>query len=68
MKKILVLRQATIAIILVNLYSVFCISEVNNGENEAFSIAEDVIFNPELDGVEEFVNVITFGNPAEGKY
>ena len=39
---------------------------MNNGENEAFSIAEDVIFNPELDGVEEFVNVITFGYPAEG--
>ena len=41
-------------------------SEVNNGETQVFNIDESVIWNPELDGIKEFVNVISFG-PTQSK-
>ena len=40
--------------------------EVNNGETQVFNIDESVIWNPELDGIKEFLNVISFG-PTQSK-
>ena len=41
-------------------------SELNRGEDNAFNIEERIIWNPFLDGVKQFLNIINFGPPTDG--
>ena len=41
-------------------------SELNRGEDQAFNIEERIIWNPFLDGVKQFLSIISFGPPTDG--
>ena len=54
-----------------NIFPQLCIihsffSELNRGEDNAFNIEERIIWNPFLDGVKQFLNIISFGPTTQG--
>ena len=44
----------------------FFFPELNRGEDNAFNIEERIIWNPFLDGVKQFLNIISFGPTTQG--